>query len=275
MFPRCLKLVTVRRGLNFTSVRCAANNSPSSTTKLSKEQMKKKELRALLQKRAAAKKSPFEHPLYMPVQQAFRFLRAAEVGQPPSQQTISLTTVVVSDKGAPLLSGNILFPNPLRDVKVAVFTNNKEQEEVAREQFKCHLVGGTELIEAIKNGDTPIDFDKALATPDVVAQLTSQLASVLGPRRLLPAVKKGTVSENIANLIRENMFTVPFRQRGPFLSVAVGKCDFSDKQLLQNIVAVQKAFKQALADQQGKKSSILGKTTVTSTHGPGIVIDFR
>ncbi|SCU86042.1 LANO_0C06524g1_1 [Lachancea nothofagi CBS 11611] len=252
----------------------AEETANSVVSKLSKDQMKKREIRRLAQRKAAARRPASEHPLYMPVNKALRFLRAAEVGQPHSQQTLSVTTTVVSERGAPLLSGNLSFPNALKSVKVAVFTNDEQQAQLAREKFNCHLVGGTELVERIKAGELALDFDKSFATPDIANTLASQIGRILGPRGLLPAAKKGTVSDNLEALLADSMGSLPFRQRGNSVSIAVGKCSFTDKQMLENIVAAQKGVKFALSNQKTKKPSLLGQTTLTSTHGPGIVIDF-
>ncbi|SCV00275.1 LAME_0G08658g1_1 [Lachancea meyersii CBS 8951] len=252
----------------------AEETANATVSKLSKDQLKKREIRRLAQRKAAARRPASDHPLYMSVNKALRFLRAAEVGQPHSQQTLSVTTAVISERGAPPLSGNLSFPNALKEVKVAVFTNDEQQVKLARDKYNCHVVGGAELVEQIKTGEVAIDFDKSFATPDIAPMLASQLGRILGPRGLLPAAKKGTVSDNLDSLLEGSMASLPFRQRGNSVSIAVGKCSFTDKQMLENLVAAQRGVKAALANQKTKKPSLLGQTILTSTHGPGIVIDF-
>ena len=63
----------------------------------------------MVQRRLQAKTPASDHPLYMPVSRALRYLRAIEVGQPASQQTITLTTLVVAERGVPLLQ--VMFPS--------------------------------------------------------------------------------------------------------------------------------------------------------------------
>lgn len=251
-----------------------AEESVATVSKLSKDQLKKRELRRMAQRKAAAKRPASDHPLYMPISKALRFLRAAEVGQPSSQQTLNLTTLIVAERGVPALSGSVSFPRPIKETKIAVFSDDEGQLKTVAEQFNCHLLGGSSLIEKIKNGDIPVDFDKAFATPEIVPALTSQLARVLGPRGVLPTVKKGTVAPDITPLVKQSLGSMPFRQQGNCISIAVGKCSFADGQILENIIATQEAYKEALVNQKSKKSSMLGKTTLSSTHGPGIVIDF-
>lgn len=243
-------------------------------SKLSKDQLKKRELRRLLKSKADARKPAAQHTLYMPISQALRYLRAAEVGQPVNQQTVTLTTLIVADKGVPPLFGAITLPTPLKEVKIAAFSNNPEVLSQVKKVHNCHLVGGTELIEKIKSGEVTIDFHKAYATPDIAPMLMSQLGRILGPKGLLPNVKKGTVSEDLMALISNDVGTMPFRQRGDSVSLGIGKIGFSDKQMLENIIATREAFRKSISEQKSKKNSILGKTTLSSTHGPGIVIDF-
>lgn len=86
----------------------------------------------------------------------------------------------------------------------------------------------------------------AFATPDIVPQLASQLGRILGPRGLLPTAKKGTVSDELEPIIKENMSSVPFRQRGNSISLGVAKTHFTDKEVFQNLLAAQKASFQTI-----------------------------
>lgn len=274
IMTRSCSTQSISRRLLYTGSVLRAEEVTTNVSKLSKDQLKKREVRRFAQKKALAKRPASDHPLYMPIAKALRFLRAAEVGQPHSQQTISLTTSIVSERGVHPLSGSISFPKPLKDIKIAVFSSDEEQLKTAREKFQCHLVGGSEIVEKIKSGEIPVDFDKAFATPDIVPLLTSQLARILGPRGVLPTAKKGSVATDVAPLVQKSLGSMPFRQLGNCISIAVGKSSFTDRQILENIIATHEAFKEALTNQKSKKSSLLSKTTLSSTHGPGIVIDF-
>ncbi|EDO15036.1 hypothetical protein Kpol_392p3 [Vanderwaltozyma polyspora DSM 70294] len=256
------------------AVAASETASAKPVSKSVKDKLKRRELRRHSKRKADARKPASSYPLYMPISQALRYLRAAEVGQPISQQIITITTDVVSERGNLNLNGNISYNTPIKDVKIAVFSNDPEKLAKIKEEHNCHLIGGTDLVEKIKSGKQPVDFDKAFATPDISPMLTSQLARVLGPRGVLPTIKKGTVSEDVSSLIKGSIGLMPFRQTGNSISVSVGRCNFSDKQILENIIAVRSAYNTTLSSQKSKKPSLLGKTTITSTHGPGITIDF-
>ncbi|GCE99974.1 mitochondrial 54S ribosomal protein mrpl1 [Zygosaccharomyces mellis] len=244
-----------------------------SGSKLTKEQLKKREVRRAARRKVEAKKPAHTHPLYLPIPLALRYLRAVEVGYPASQQVITATTSVVADRGNPPLAGNVSLPSPLKDVLVAVFSNDDQQLSMAKKKFRCHLVGGSDTISKIKQGEILVDFDKAFATPDIAQELTSQVARILGPRQVLPMAKRGTVAPDLEPILKNSFGSIPFRQKGNSISLAVAKCDFSDRQVLENLLSVQTAFKEAVSNQKAKRPSILGRTTLTTTHGPGIVID--
>ncbi|AMD18924.1 HBR023Cp [Eremothecium sinecaudum] len=273
MFCRSVTNIPFHRSFHASVTKFAADTATA--TKLTKDQLKRRELRKAIRRVKLAKTPATQHPLYMPISQALRFLRAAEVGYPLRQQTITLTTIVVGDRGSALLSGKVNFPHSIKETSLAVFTTDEAQAKIAREQFNCEVVGGVELIEDIKNGVRPINFDAAFATPDILQQLSSKLGRTLGPRGLLPSAKKGTVATDLTELLTQNKNMVPFRQRGNCISLAIGNASFSDKEILENILSVQQAFKKAVSTQATRKSSILGKTTITTVHGPGCVIDFK
>ena len=260
------------RGIHSTS-NVGAEEAASTTTSatipvvptLSKEQLKKRELRRLSQRKTEAKRPASIHPLYMPVVEALRYIRAAEVGRPSGQQTITLTSLVVNEKGVAPLNGHISLPRPLKALKVAVFSQNEELLTRMKEKYHCHLVGGVELINKIKNGEVKTDFDKAFASSDMANILSAQLGKTLGRRGLLPNAKKGTVSDDLESLLADKIGSLPFRQTGNCISIGIGKCHFSDEEILRNIIAARSAVMKALSEQKSKKPSILGKTTLSST----------
>lgn len=238
-----------------------------------REQVKKAEHKKLLRRRAKARVPATKSPFFLDTALALRYLRAAEVGRAPSEAVITVTSVIVSDRGAPKLAGSINFPKNLKDPKTLYFTTHEEQIEASK-KIDNIIVGGEELITQIKEGTIELDFDRAFATSEMITKL-APIARTLGPKGLMPNVKKGTVITDIESTLGNVSGSIPFRQRGDFLSVAVGRVNFTDKEIIQNIGAVSQAFKDAVANQKTKKTSILGQTTITSTHGPGIVISFK
>lgn len=236
-----------------------------------KEANKKAEVKKMARKRASARVNPEKLPFYQPIETALRYIRAAEVGRSPSEAVISVTTNIVSYRGTPKISGSVIFPKPLKDTKICIFTTDEEQAQAAR-AAGASLVGGVELIEQIKKGEIELSFDRAFATPEISSQL-NQVARILGPKGLMPNAKKGTVSEDVVSLITDVAGSIPFRQKTESVSIAVARADFTDNEIIQNILSAQKAVSDAISKQKVKKPSIIGQTVIASTHGPGMVIN--
>src|SRR5664280_447117 len=85
-----------------------------------------------------------------------------------------------------------------KTVRVAVFTKGDKTADA--QEAGADFVGGEELGEKIKGGW--LDFDVAIATPDMMATL-GKVARVLGPRGLMPNPKAGTVTLEVGKAVRE------------------------------------------------------------------------
>ena len=96
-----------------------------------------------------------------------------------------------------MVRGAVPLPNGLgKTVRVAVFCKGEKQAE-AREAG-ADFVGAEDLIDKIKEGW--LDFDAAIATPDVMA-LVGRVGRVLGPRGLMPNAKTGSVTMDVAKAV--------------------------------------------------------------------------
>jgi len=103
--------------------------------------------------------------------------------------------------------------------RIAVFAVGEKAREA--QDAGAELVGGEDLVKKVQGGE--IDFDVALATPDVMG-MVGRLGKVLGPRGLMPNPKAGTVTFDIAKAIRDVQGgRVEFRvDRFGIIHVAIG-----------------------------------------------------
>lgn len=207
----------------------------------------------------------------MPVPQALRYLRAIEAGQPLSQQTITVQLLVNGAKGNAPLNGDISMHKLVQKQRIAVFTNNEEQKNIAQE-LGIDVIGGSDLIRRIASDEQKIDFHRAFATPEMVQELHS-IAPKLGRRKVLPQLKKHTVGPDIRSLVQDKLYMMPFKQKNKFISFGVGKCNFTDEEILKNLIKVAEGVKEAVKNQTNKKGSSIIKCVLSTTHGPGIPID--
>ncbi len=168
-----------------------------------------------------------------------------------------------------MVRGAVVLPNGIgKAVRVAVFAKGEKERE-AREAG-ADIVGAEDLVEKIQGGT--IDFDTAIATPDLMGQV-GRLGKVLGPRGLMPNPKLGTVTFDVARAVREaKAGKVEFRvDKAGNVHAPVGKRSFTPQQLAENAMALIEAI--VRAKPAAAKGNYLRSITVTTTMGPGVPLD--
>ena len=152
--------------------------------------------------------------------------------------------------------------------RIAAFTETQQDEA---KKAGADIVGGEELIEKIIK-DKKIDFDVAVATPEMMPKL-SKAARILGPRGLMPNPKTGTVGPKVTEMIEElKKGKADFKSdKGGNIHQIVGKRSFKKEQLKENIEVLLEAInKNKPAKAKGK---LIKNITVTATMTPGIKVE--
>lgn len=165
--------------------------------------------------------------------------------------------------------GAILLPHGTgRTVRIAVITTAAHADKA--KTAGADLVGLEDLAEQIKAGK--IEFDVLLATPDAM-RVVGQLGQILGPRGLMPNPKDGTVTADIANAVKNaKIGQVRYRtDKAGVIHCTIGKVDFEANALAENLKAVLGALKKAKPSTS--KGNYFKKITLSTTMGPGIVLD--
>lgn len=168
-----------------------------------------------------------------------------------------------------MLRSSVVLPNGTgKDTRVLVFAKGDKETE-AREAG-ADFVGGDDLVEKIKEGW--LDFDKTVATPDMMGTV-GKIGRILGPRNLMPNAKLGTVTFDIANVVKEiKSGKVDFRvEKTGIIHAGIGKCSFGEEKLCENLKAfVEKVIQ---LKPSSAKGIYLRSVTLSSTMGPGIKLD--
>jgi len=165
--------------------------------------------------------------------------------------------------------GATTLPNGTgKTVRVAVFTQGDSAE--AARAAGADLVGMEDLAEQIKAGN--MDFDVVIADPAAM-RVVGQLGQVLGPRGLMPNPKTGTVTPDVVTAVKNaKAGQVRFRaDKNGIIHGGIGSLSFEAgalKQNLEALIADLKKIKPASA-----KGIYVKKVTVSSTMGPGLIID--
>jgi large subunit ribosomal protein L1 len=169
-----------------------------------------------------------------------------------------------------MVRGTVVMPNGLgKSKKVLVVASGDKQKEA--QDAGADFVGGEDLVNKIQS-ESWTDFDAMIATPDMMRSV-GKLGKILGPRGLMPNPKTGTVTQNVAQAVKEvKAGKVEFRvDKTGIIHAPVGKMSFEAGKLVENaatlITAVIKA-KPAVA-----KGKYVRSATLCSTMSPGVAID--
>ena len=152
-------------------------------------------------------------------------------------------------------------------VRVIAFAKGDKAKEA--EAAGADVVGDQDLIDRVKGGFA--DFDVAVATPDMMGAVGSNLGRILAQK--MPNPKSGTVSPNIGAAIRDvKAGKVEYRlDKAAIIHTIVGKASFGEKELAENAGALLDAI--VRAKPAAAKGTYLKSITMTSTMGPGVHID--
>lgn len=156
-----------------------------------------------------------------------------------------------------------------KEVRVAVVAKGDKLNEA--KEAGADIVGAEDLVAKI--GDGFLEFDKLVATPDAMAML-SKMGKVLGPRGLMPNPKDGTVTTDVAKIVKElKAGKVSFRAEkdGGVVQMAIGKLSFDDSRLLKNLHAVVEQVNKIKPP--SVKGTYVKSVYLSSTMGPGIKLD--
>jgi len=155
-----------------------------------------------------------------------------------------------------------------KEVRVLVFAKGDKEKE-AREAG-ADYVGAEDMAEKINGGW--FDFDKAIATPDMMG-LVGKLGKALGPRGLMPNPKVGTVTMNVGQAVRESKGgKVEFRvEKAGIIHTTVGRKSFTGARIRENTMAVIETL--IKLKPSTVKGTYIKSIALSTTMGPGIRVD--
>ncbi|TVQ53500.1 MAG: 50S ribosomal protein L1 [Rhodobacteraceae bacterium] len=168
-----------------------------------------------------------------------------------------------------MVRGSVNLPNGTgKTVRVGVFARGAKADEA--KAAGADVVGAEDLMETVQGGT--IDFDRCIATPDMMP-IVGRLGKILGPRGLMPNPKIGTVTMDVGEAVRAAKGgQVTFRvEKAGIIHAGVGKASFEDDKLAENVRALVDAVSRSKPT--GAKGTYLKKISLSSTMGPGVVVD--
>ncbi len=169
-----------------------------------------------------------------------------------------------------MVRGSIALPNGTgKSVRVAVFARGPKADEA--KEAGADIVGAEELVEKVQK-EGFLEFDRVVATPDMMA-LIGRIGRILGPRGLMPNPKLGTVTMDVAKVVKEiksGQIEVRVDKAG-VIHAPVGRRSFESEKIVANIeflLSELNRMKPAAAKGRYVKGVVL-----SSTMGPGVRVD--
>ena len=168
-----------------------------------------------------------------------------------------------------MVRSSVILPNGTgKTSRVLVFaTGEKEKHALAA---VADFAGSDEIIDKIKDGW--LDFDKTIATPDMMGEV-GKIGRILGPRNLMPNAKLGTVTFDIERVVNEiKKGKVDFRvDKAGVVHAGIGKASFGVEKLAENVTAfIDKLIQLKPSTSKGV---YLRAISVSTTMGPGFKVD--
>jgi len=169
-----------------------------------------------------------------------------------------------------MVRGAVVLPHGTgKTVRVLVFAKGDKAAEAT--EAGADFVGAEDVVERIQK-ENWLDFDKTVATPDMMA-MVGRLGRILGVRGLMPNPKVGTVTFDVARAVQElKAGRVDFRvDKAGIVHAAIGKVSFGSEKIKENALA----FLEDLLKRkpQSAKGTYFKSITLSTTMGPGVKID--
>ena len=167
------------------------------------------------------------------------------------------------------LRTTLTLPNGVgKTTRIAVLTNQVNFLEATSNG--ADIVGDDDLIQNISEGK--LDFDLLISTPEMMPKL-AKLGRILGPKGLMPSPKSGTVTTNLSSTLsdfKKGKFEYKSDKTG-IVHVSFGKANFSERELLENLVSLYRSIEQNRPS--GVKGKYFKSIYICSSMGPSIKID--
>ena len=182
---------------------------------------------------------------------------------------ISIILGIDAKKSDQQIRGVTSLPKmPKKNIKIAVFADGDDIEKAKK--AGAETVGGDDLIDKIKKGE--MNFDKCISTPKMMVKVSS-LGQILGPKGLMPNPKLGTVTNDVANAIKNiKLGQVEYKtDKAGIIHASVGKISFSADELKKNIEFLLQEIKKKKPETS--KGIFIKKFFINSTMGPGLQVD--
>lgn len=204
-----------------------------------------------------------------PVLEALQLLKDVAAVKFDESVEVAINLGIDPRKSEQAVRGSSVLPKGTGKVmKVAVFAQGAQAEEARA--AGADAIGFNDLVERMQAGD--MDYQVVIATPDAMP-VVSKLGKVLGPRGLMPNPKVGTVTKDVRQAVQNaKSGQVRYRtDKNGIIHCVIGKISFEPSALKENLEVLLADL--VKAKPSAAKGIYMKKISVSSTMGPGLIID--
>jgi len=164
--------------------------------------------------------------------------------------------------------GSLVLPHGTGKNKrvLAIVSPDKEKEA---KDAGADFVGSEDMIAKIEKGW--LDFDVVVATPDMMPKL-GKIGKILGTKGLMPNPKVGTVTPNVAGVIKDiKKGMIEYRvDKSGVMHLVFGKVSFGKDKLADNYNVLLETVNKVKPN--GVKGTYIKGISVATTMGPGVKV---
>lgn len=204
-----------------------------------------------------------------PVLEAIELVKKCATAKFDESLDVAIMLGIDASKSEQGVRGATVLPHGTgKTARVAVFAQGDQATKA--KAAGADIVGLEDLAEIVKSGK--LEADVVIATPDTM-RVVGQLGQILGPKGLMPNPKVGTVSNDVAQAVKNaKSGQARYRtEKNGIVQCIIGKVSFSADAIKQNIETLLVDVKKAKPP--AAKGIYLKKMTLSSTMGPGFTID--
>ena len=182
---------------------------------------------------------------------------------------VAIKLGVDGNKSDQNVRGALTLPNSLgKEVVVAVFADGDAAEDA--KSAGADFIGMDDLSEKFTKNEIAADV---VISTQAAMKVVGKLGQVLGPKGLMPNPKTGTVTDNVADAIKNaKSGQVRFRtDKSGIVHGCIGKVSFDDVKVNQNLTALVEELKRL--NPASAKGVYIKGISISSTMGPGLKLN--
>lgn len=202
-----------------------------------------------------------------------RYIRAYEVGRPPTSVKYDLALKLRTIKSGPVVRNRIRLPHPVKtDTRIAVVCPDNSNLAAEVRNLGAVLAGQESLFESIRQGN--IQFNQLICHADSESALKkANLGKILGPKGLMPSLKTKTITNNVKGLMRELVGADEYRERNGVVRLPIGQLGFTPDMLADNVKAFMRSVKSDITELEDHLDKQIDEVVFSSTNGPGFSLN--